>query len=355
MSFNILNHIYSALFVFSIVVFFEVLFSLKKNKGLKIILLTYIAGVLFYCAANIYCSYTQFNRVLLGLPIPFLAITSILLLSMLCHNKIKTYIIIFSSLIIVCYLSLLIYFSLIKPVNFSISLSNNDLLGNYLNYIKFCIIIVVSGITIRKYTHMMKKYSADNIYFIAIRKWVIFFMICISILFFAILIKVVFGDENLISKYLIAISFFISVIGFLFRPKFVNHSLLSISLGKSYFNKKTDTEISKVTFADIFFTQLYFLNADASLEDFSKKLETSSEDLYRYIYKNYNYGFNDLINENRVKYFTQVVKSKKYSNYTIDALSQMAGFRSRHHLYKPFKKFHGGVPSDFLKSLDYNV
>lgn len=355
MSFNILNHIYSSLFVFSTVVFFEVLFSLKKNKALKITLLTYITAVLFYSAVNIYCNYTQFNRVLLGLPIPFIAITLIALLSILCYNKIRSYIIILGSIIIVCYLSILIYFSLIKPVNFSISLSNNDLLGNNLTYIKFCIMIALSVIITKMYTQMMKKYSADNIYFIAIRKWVIFFMIYISLLFFAILIKVVFGDENLISKYMITISLFISVISFLFRPKFVNHSLLSISLGKSFFNKINDTEISKVTFADIFFTQLYFLNADASLEDFSKKLGTSSENLYRYIYKNYNSGFNDLINENRVKYFTQIVKSKKYRNYTIDALSQMAGFSSRHHLYKPFKKFHGGVPSDFLKSVDYNI
>ena len=58
-----------------------------------------------------------------------------------------------------------------------------------------------------------------------------------------------------------------------------------------------------------------------------------------------------IVTEN--EWFLDIVKSKKYTNYTIDALSQLSGFSSRHHLYKPFKKFHGGIPSDFIKSLDY--
>ena len=53
----------------------------------------------------------------------------------------------------------------------------------------------------------------------------------------------------------------------------------------------------------------------------------------------------------RVSYFIELAKSEKHNHYTIDALAQLSGFTSRHHFYRPFKKFHGGVPSDFLKSL----
>jgi len=42
------------------------------------------------------------------------------------------------------------------------------------------------------------------------------------------------------------------------------------------------------------------------------------------------------------------MKQPENKNLTIDALSKEAGFSSRQQLYKPFKKFHGGNPSDLL-------
>ena len=50
--------------------------------------------------------------------------------------------------------------------------------------------------------------------------------------------------------------------------------------------------------------------------------------------------------------FIELVRSPKYNQYSIDALAKEAGFNSRHHLYKPFKKFHGGTPSDFISSVN---
>lgn len=352
MSFNILNHIYSALFVFSIIVFFEVLFFLKKNKELKLILLFYITGVLIYSSANIYCTYVNYNRILLGISTPILTVCFMALFSTLCYNKIKPYIIVFSFIIIVSHLSILLYFLFFNPIDLSISLSKNNILGDNLSYIKLTFILFIFGITTKLYIHMNKKYEADNIYFKSIKKWSVIFLVSIFLILIGGIFRIIIGEENLISKYIVTLTLFITTISLLFRPKFLNNSTLSFSLG-NYFNKKKESELSKATFNDAFFNQLYYLNPDASLEDLSKKLGTSSENLYRYIYKNHTSGFNDLVNENRVKYFIEVVKSKKHSNYTIDALSQIAGFNSRHHLYKPFKKFHGGVPSDFLRSLEY--
>lgn len=59
--------------------------------------------------------------------------------------------------------------------------------------------------------------------------------------------------------------------------------------------------------------------------------------------------FIDLINKNRVLHFVDLIKSGKYNNYTIEALSQLSGFGSRVHLHHNFKKFHGGKPSDLMK------
>ena len=73
------------------------------------------------------------------------------------------------------------------------------------------------------------------------------------------------------------------------------------------------------------------------------------EILKDYTNTNYQMTFIDLINKNRVEYFVDLIKFGKYNNYTIEALSQLAGFGSRIHLYNNFKKFHGGKPSDLMK------
>jgi YesN/AraC family two-component response regulator len=62
--------------------------------------------------------------------------------------------------------------------------------------------------------------------------------------------------------------------------------------------------------------------------------------------------FSNLVNKNRVDYFVELVKSPKFKHYSIDALAQEAGFNSRNHLYKPFRKYHGGTPSDFINSIN---
>jgi AraC-like DNA-binding protein len=76
-----------------------------------------------------------------------------------------------------------------------------------------------------------------------------------------------------------------------------------------------------------------------------------SNDLYKFVYYKYNMTFNDLVNKHRVEYFIDIIHNPKFLNYTIDALAKEAGFSSRQHLYKPFKKFHGGNPSDLIDSI----
>lgn len=352
MGFNILNHLHSALFSFSIIVIFEIFLVLKSNKSLKVILLFYASAVLWYSAATIYCDYNGYNRFLLELPFPILGICVICLFSTFCCNKIQKHIILLSAAIILIFLFVSSFYTFIMHNDLSLPLSDVKLLGNYVIYIKLAIFSGIFISIINFYVQMNKKYEADNIYYNAIKKWSLFFIFFLLLLLIAGITKAIIGYQNLISKYLTTLAFFASMISLLFRPKFLNNATLNISLG-SYFNRKKDADLTGAIFNEIFYNQLYFLNPEASMEELSKKVSVSSEALYRFIYNNYNSGFNDLVNENRVNYFIDVVKSKKHNNYTIDALAQMAGFSSRHHLYKPFKKFHGGVPSDFIKSIDH--
>jgi AraC-like DNA-binding protein len=238
-------------------------------------------------------------------------------------------------------------------INLQISAHHESKLNLTFVYTKLFIFLICLSLIGDLFLKIQKKYKADNIYFKDLRKWVSISLFLILILVIVAFTKVIFGYNSLVSKYLTLIVLFFIILSFLFRPKFLNKTIARYALGNT-FNKELNLSLSFEQFNEAFFTKLYFLNPEASLDDFSKKIDVPSEELYRFIYMNYHSGFNDLVNENRVNYFIDVVKSKKHNNYTIDALSQMAGFSSRHHLYKPFKKFHGGVPSDFMRSLDFS-
>ena len=87
---------------------------------------------------------------------------------------------------------------------------------------------------------------------------------------------------------------------------------------------------------------------DFNIKSFADSLDTDKENLSIYIYNRFGLNFEDLVNKYRVNYFVDLIKNPKYNNLTIEALSKEAGFISRNAFYKPFKKFHGGNPSDLI-------
>ena len=87
---------------------------------------------------------------------------------------------------------------------------------------------------------------------------------------------------------------------------------------------------------------------DINIKLFSEQLGVDKDNLSVYIYNRFGFSFDDLVNKHRVAYFTELIKNPKYNNLTIDALAKEVGFASRSAFYKPFKKFHGGNPSDLI-------
>ena len=63
-------------------------------------------------------------------------------------------------------------------------------------------------------------------------------------------------------------------------------------------------------------------------------------------------SFEELINKTRVEYFVEIIKEPKVNNYTVEALAMEVGFSSRQRFYQPFKKYHGGNPSDLINILN---
>jgi AraC-like DNA-binding protein len=194
------------------------------------------------------------------------------------------------------------------------------------------------------------KFKLNNIYFDKIKKWtVLVFGLSISILILYLPIPIFRTNEIVGHSISVYIYMYILLLVF-YRPLFLNRSALKISLGES-FNREADFALSELDFINEFYTKLYFTNNDASLDHLAKILKISSNDLYKFVYYKYSMTFNDLVNKNRVDFFIDIIHNPKYLNYTIDALAKEVGFSSRQHLYKPFKKFHGGNPSDIVDAV----
>jgi AraC-like DNA-binding protein len=197
---------------------------------------------------------------------------------------------------------------------------------------------------------IVNKFGMNNIYFDKIKAWTISIFILI-ILMLIMYLPINYLKDNFYTGYIASAIIYIYILFvILYRPVFLNKSSMKISFGDS-FSKNADFIINDLDFINNFFTNFYFTNPDASLENFAKVLNVGSNDLYKFVYYKYNLTFNDLVNKHRVEYFIDIIHNPKFLNYTIDALAKEVGFSSRQHLYKPFKKFHGGNPSDLIDSI----
>ena len=141
---------------------------------------------------------------------------------------------------------------------------------------------------------------------------------------------------------------YVVLLAIIYKPKYLSFNKFSFNK-LTAFDRSSTLTVNDQNFSNPFFNDFYYLQKDANLERFCKENGiVDKEEFHDLIIIKFSMSFNNLINKYRVEYFLDLVKSKKYTNYSIDALAQEAGFNSRHHLYKPFKKFHGGTPSDFI-------
>lgn len=217
---------------------------------------------------------------------------------------------------------------------------------------RLILFVIFSAINFRIIYLIFKNHNEGNHYYDKVKNWTRAFVA----LEFSII--VVFGIMNSV---LVSFEFgniMVILLGYLilfivfFRPSFINKQSIKLTILGSFIKGKNNP-ISDVNFYTPFFINQYYLREDATLEQFCKQNGIEfNEFLQDHCIKTFDMSFSNLVNKSRVDYFVELVKSSKFNNYSIDALAKEAGFNSRHHLYKPFKKFHGGTPSDFIDSIN---
>ena len=216
-----------------------------------------------------------------------------------------------------------------------------------LRFMRFFNLFVVGAHVVYFWYVIYNKTNLNNIYFAKIRNWTSYMVALMMFVLFAnILIGFLDNREFWVNCLTIIILF--SVLLFVLkRPSFINKSAKKVAFGHK-FNQEVDVEIDEIRFHLCFNEQRYYTKNEASLEDFAGILNVKASVLSQFVQDKFDLNFNDLINKLRVNYFFEIVQDEAYQNYTIDALAKLAGFNSRQHLNKPFKKFHGGNPSDLL-------
>jgi AraC-like DNA-binding protein len=350
-----------AAFLLSIIVFIDVLLQIKRPLILK----TYFLVLVFSVGAYSFLLWLSFVNIYVLLCFPLFKFTiwasMTLILSHFYISDKKTWvywILGFASLVLL-YSNTKMYFYL-KDFNYSETNFGSSVIDVFTQKVsfkvnllpRFLLLLIFTGINLRIAYLIFQKSEDTNHYYQRIRNWTKTFVLLevMAVALFSIMnsFLISYVSGNIVLN---AIAFLLLLL-VLYRPRFINTQSIKLVLSNN-FRRDESISLTDVNFYTPFFTNHYFLQEDATLEQFCiQNAISSNEQLQDQILKTYNMTFSNLVNKNRVEYFIELVRSPKYNQYSIDALAKEAGFNSRHHLYKPFKKFHGGTPSDFISSVN---
>ena len=92
-----------------------------------------------------------------------------------------------------------------------------------------------------------------------------------------------------------------------------------------------------------------YLDANIQMSDFARMLGCSTHTLSQVFTLFIKRNYYDFISEYRIEEFKRLSRDPKYANYTITALSNQCGFRSRTPFLVAFKKFTGMTPKEWMK------
>jgi AraC-like DNA-binding protein len=333
--------------ILSIIVFIELLVVFKRPIQLKLLFLG--ISFSFFLNALLYLiqPYIGYVRGINEFPSTFLGALSILLFSYLCYQKIVKKALIVSLFIIFIHLLVLIKFNFISKIDPSIPLESKLILGN--NKYVYRSVFFITGlflVNLFYFFKLLKNYNSENIYFKQLRFWTYWFISTVFVIWFINQLFLFSFIQKELVKIGVLICHFTFILLIFYRPRFLNHSNFAIILDGSF--KNISKTFSQDDFVKLFFIRIYYLNKTAELDDFCISNKINEEEVKDLVINFYKLSFSDLVNKSRVEYFINLIKTGDNAKLSLESLAQMSGFNSRQHLYKWFKKFHGGSPSDLL-------
>lgn len=360
-SYSLIQCYYFFLFLLSIIVLFDVLIRFKSPIKLKTFFLLFVLSFLVG-SFSLFIRSVPDHYILIRMICPMLIGTSMVQiftnLYFIQHKKIVNIYLITAYAI---YIYLIIYVQIVgyenvfpkfNSINSSASqVANSINLPMYLDIFLELDFIFFNLFCLYYIYNILFKFSFKNIYFKKIQVWTFcFFMVIFTQLVF-IALSTIFKLPNELNTYLRLVLGLTLLLIILYRPSFINKNGSKISFGFLFNKNDFSSDIKEVDFVFHFFTNFYFKSKTANIEEFSNIMGVSKEVMFNYIYFTYSMSFEELLNKSRVEYFVEIIKAPEFNNYTVEALALEVGFSSRQRFYQPFKKYHGGNPSDLIDIL----
>lgn len=346
-----------SIIILSIIVFFDVLIKFKRPLNLKIVILWIVFAVLILSIFKFYSNNELeyfFIFFICKLSIILGVLNFFTLIYFLNFRKFVTSFTIFS-------------FALYFIVEFYIKYNHFQLISNNGNaylveifpfyegfhlpiifqiFRLLTVLIIFSLLSFFIY-RIVFKINYENNYFKKIKSFTISIELFVLSMLCLFIVRNIFKVENLIFNIIVLFYFRIYILLiFLYRPDFLNRASSRISFTNLFNNKLPN--VSEVEFHNYFFIQCYFKKNEANIQGFSNIMNLKVDDISYFVSQKYGCTFDDLVHKNRIQYFVDIIKDPQYQNFTIEALSKEIGYNSRSSFYKPFKRFHGGNPSDLI-------
>ena len=357
-SISLIQSSYFFIFLFSIIVLFDVLIRFTSPIRLKIFFLLCVLAIV----VSSFCLFIRSvpdQLILIRMICPMIIGTSMVQiftnLYFVQHKKIANIYLISAYAI---YIYLIIYVQIVGYENvflkFNSINSSPSQVAKSINlplYLEFFIhvdFIFFNLFCLYYIYNILFKFSFKNIYFKKIQVWTFCFFMVIFSQLILIALSTIFKFSNEFNTYILIVMGLSLLLIILYRPSFINKNGSKISFGFIFNRNDFSSDIKEVDFNFQFFTNFYYKSKTANIEEFSNIMGVSKEVMFNYIYFTYSMSFDELINKTRVEYFVEIIKDAKFKNYTVEALALEVGFSSRQRFYQPFKKYHGGNPSDLI-------
>ena len=360
-SFSLIQCCYFFLFIFSFIVLLDVLIRFKSPFKLKIFFLLFVLSILVG-SFSLFLSIGPDQYVLIRMTCAMLVGTSMVQiftnLYFIQNKKIANIYTIFAYtifIILLFYVEIVGYdtvFPKSNNINSQASQGASSInLPMYLDFFLELDFILFNIFCLYYIYNILFKFSFKNIYFKKIQGWTFcFFMVIFTQIIF-ILLSIIFKFPNEFNTYIRVVLAFALLLIILYRPSFINKNGSKISFGFLFNRNDFSLDIKQIDFNFNFYTNLYYKSKNANIEEFANIMGVNKDILFKYIYFNYSMSFEELLNKARVEYFVEIIKDIKFKNYTVEALALEVGFSSRQRFYQPFKKYHGGNPSDLIDIL----
>ena len=340
-------------FAITLLGIFSMFELLKGNQKVSLIKYHFLARLILLTAGSFF-DYVE----LAGYEIPyyreiFKVITAVLFVNMLFLIVVKK----LPKLVIGVEIFFTLYFIIEFMNGFQLPFIKDGLLQNKPSLYQIILIgtyifLALSASMYNGFQLLTNKNFTTNLYESKIKRWVLSYITGLLVLaFFNLLLFIslskqtyVLYNDTMINSF---IHRFLFILFVLFRPKFLDDDKYSSSFNQVL---STTKGLAFKDFEFLFYSNHYYLQPEANMEDLALKLNVTKNELSIFLRDEIEENFTELLNKNRVEYLKELLKAKKYEPFTIEALSEMAGFNNRRTMYNAFNKHIGMTPTEYIQS-----